>query len=94
MQKKSGNAVITNTLTGDTYHFIGDKFVLSAILTLTQEEIMIAEWMAQELQPKQIAQLLEISEKTFGRKREVLYKKLDVSSPVGVVHKAHLMGII
>ena len=93
-QENSGNATITNTATGETYNFIDGKFVLSAIPSLTREEVLILELQASELSVQQISERLQISESSLWRKREVLCRKLGVISSVGAVHKAHLLGIL
>jgi DNA-binding CsgD family transcriptional regulator len=93
VQPKSGNAVIMNIATGDLYNFNGDKFVLSCTPVLTGDEMMILRWMTQEQSVQQMSKLMGVSVSSIRRKCNSLFKKLDVSSPVGAVHKAHLWGM-
>jgi hypothetical protein len=99
-EKKSGSPLIIDRKTGEQYNFIDKKFVKSNTHLPTQEEIMILNWMVQELSDEKMSdQLNEQLETTttvanFKRKKRELYDKLDVSTSAAAIHKAHLMGII
>ncbi|MDR0438102.1 MAG: LuxR C-terminal-related transcriptional regulator [Bacteroidales bacterium] len=89
-----GVAHITNMTTGARYDFIKNKFALSKIEVLSNEETQILEWMVKDISPEQICGLLAVSISNFKRRRQNIYKKLGVNTPAGAIHKAHLMGII
>jgi len=94
-KSRSGEPYILDRKTGERYDFIDDTFVKSQTLLLTQDEIAILSLMVQELSDEKMCELLEISSvANFKYKKRMLFQKLDVSTSVGAVHKAHLMGVI
>jgi DNA-binding CsgD family transcriptional regulator len=94
-EKKSGNPHIIDRKTGEQYDFIDNKFVKSNTHILTQEEVMILNWMVQELSDEKMSEQLGTSTvANFKRKKRELYNKLGVSAAAAAIHKAHLMGII
>jgi len=93
-EKRPGNATVTNTETGEVYVYVNDEYVLSDLPAITQEELQILELMCNDLPNEQIMLQLNFSERSFWRKRQRLFNKLNVQSGTGAIHKAHLMGII
>jgi DNA-binding CsgD family transcriptional regulator len=94
-EKKSGGSLIIDRKTGEQYNFIDNKFVKSDTHILTQEEVMILNWMVQELSDERMSELLKDSSvHNFKHKKRALLKKLGATTSVGDIHKAHLMGII
>ena len=93
-QKRSGNATITNTQTGEHYVFIDGRYVLSEALAITQDELLILELMCNDLSMDRIMSQLKIPKSSFMRKKQQLFSKLDVKNAAGAVYKAGLMGII
>jgi len=93
-EKQSGNAMITNIETGEQYVFKNGQYILSDKLAVTQEELLILELLCEDLAAKQIAKQMDISDDSYRRKKEVLFKKLDVKNAHGAVYKAGLMGLV
>jgi len=94
-QKESGNAAIYDRKTKERYNFINKEFVKVAPLSFTEEELAILGRMVTGLSDKEIGEQLNISSlANFKRKKKELYKKLQVFTSAGAVHKAHLLGLI
>ncbi|MDR2906959.1 MAG: helix-turn-helix domain-containing protein [Bacteroidales bacterium] len=91
---EDNRSMIVNSATGERYEFMNGSFVLSDTDALTQEELMILEWMAKELSAEYICDQMKISESSLKRKKQKIYTKLGVLSSSGAIRKAHLMGII
>jgi DNA-binding CsgD family transcriptional regulator len=92
--KTLAKAIMMNTKTGDQYFFIDDEFVLSNTKVLTNEDIQILKWFAEDQTREQICDILYISESTFKRKRKAIFEKLNVQTATGAVHKAGTMGLL
>jgi len=94
-RKESGHPTIVNTLSGIQYEFDKNRFYKQDKLALTNDELMILEWLIKGLSDKQICELLNnMSISNFKRRKRMLFQKLDVGTSAGAVHKAHLIGII
>lgn len=85
---------ITNKKTGEQYRFINNKFTLIEAKSITNEEIIILEWLIKDLPDKQMSELFKIPLHNFKRKKRALFQKLEVGTSAGAIHKAHLMGLI
>jgi DNA-binding CsgD family transcriptional regulator len=90
----SCQAHIVNQQTSETYDFIDNKFVLSDVKALTLEEISILNYLTKDMMTKQIVDLLDISESTIMRKKNIIFDKLGVKSSYAAIHKAAKLGII
>jgi ATP/maltotriose-dependent transcriptional regulator MalT len=93
-QKRSGNATITHTETGEHYVFADGRYVLSDALAVTQDELLLLELMCNDLSMDRIMSQLKIPKSSFHLKKQRLFEKLDVKNVGGAVYKAGLMGLI
>jgi len=101
-ERMKNKASIINRETGRKYDFINGSFILSNAPPITPEEIQILKWMVMGLPDKHMCSLLNnemdnetcISLNTFNARKRRLFKKLEISTSAGAVHKAHLMGLI
>jgi DNA-binding NarL/FixJ family response regulator len=87
-------AKITNIKTGETHHYIKDTFVLSESKVLTMEEIKILELLSTDVPPKNVYEMLGISERCFHQKKQKIFDKLNVQSWIAAVHQAHKLKIL
>jgi DNA-binding NarL/FixJ family response regulator len=87
-------AHIANVQTGEQYDFIEGKFVPSIITSLTPDETTILLHMAKDMQRKQIAESLNISESSIKKKKQILFDKLNVKTSAAAVYKATMLKII
>jgi DNA-binding CsgD family transcriptional regulator len=87
-------ASIINIETGKTYDFINGEFTKSEIRVLTPDEITILTYATQDMQVKQICDVLHISESNLKRKRLALFDKLDVKTMSAAIYKATLLKLI
>ncbi|MDR2908092.1 MAG: LuxR C-terminal-related transcriptional regulator [Bacteroidales bacterium] len=62
---------------------------------LTDEELMVLEWMIKGLSDKQICEHLNNMPITnFNRKKRTLYDKLQAGTAAEAIYKAHRWGVI
>ena len=87
-------ASMINHSTGDEYVFINDKFILTETKTLSDEDIRILKWWAEDLTTEQICDELRISESSYKRKRKKIFDKLNVQTPAGAVFKAGALRLL
>jgi DNA-binding NarL/FixJ family response regulator len=90
---------IFNHRTGEQFDFINDEFVKAPNLSLTDEELMILEWMIKGLSDKLICERLGDGDKpmpttNFKRRKRILYDKLEASTSAEAIYKAKMMGVI
>jgi DNA-binding CsgD family transcriptional regulator len=87
-------AHIANIQTGEQYDFIDGRFVPSIIAALSPDEVTILLHMAKDMQRKQIADALNISESSIKKKKQLLFDKLNVKTSAAAVYKATMLKII
>jgi DNA-binding CsgD family transcriptional regulator len=90
----SHKANISNFETGEAYNFINSKFIHCDVKILTPDEITILEYLAKDMQSKEIYNLLKISESALMRTKKQIFTKLGVKTATGAIHKAHLMRLV
>ena len=93
-EKRSGNATVTNTETGEQHVYTNERYILSDKLAITQEELLILDLLCNDLNQEQIMLQLGISKPNYRRKRQVLFNKLNVKNTHGAIYKAGLMGVV
>ena len=93
-EKRLGNAMVTHIGTGEQYVYMDERYVLSEQLALNQNDLLILKLICDDLADAQIISQLGICVRTFKRKKELLFSKLNVKNAGAAVYKAHLMGII
>jgi DNA-binding CsgD family transcriptional regulator len=92
---ESGHPTILNRKTGERYDLIHTKFVKTQHQILTDEELMILEWMVKGLSDKLICERLNFMPMTnFKRRKRILYDKLNAGTAAEAIHNAHLGGMI
>ena len=87
-------ASMINHSTGDEYVFVDDEFILTEKKTLSDEDIRILKWLAEDLTAEQICDELRISESSYKRKRKKIFDKLNVQTPAGAVFKAGTLRLL
>ena len=92
-QKRSDNATVTNTETGEQHVYTNGRYILSDEFAITQNDLLILELMRNDLSTEQIIAQLDISLPKYRRKRQMLFDKLNVKNVGGAVYKAGLMGL-
>ncbi len=92
---QSGHNVCILNLEADTrYDFNGTIFVPSKVSLLTAAEREILQLLLKNMQETEICDALQISKYKYHRIKNLIYKKLEVSTSVGAVHRAHQLGLI
>ncbi len=92
--QESGHPTIFNRRTGERYDYIDSNFVKTHQPIVTDEELMILEWMIKGLSDKEICERLNHMPITnFKRRKRILYGKLNANNAAEAIHQAHLLGI-
>lgn len=87
-------ANIVNFKTGEQFDYVDGKFVSAIAKSLTADEVAILSHMAKDLQRKEIADTLKISEGSIKKKKQTLFEKLNVKTSTAAVYKATVMKLI
>jgi DNA-binding CsgD family transcriptional regulator len=87
-------ASIVNYKTGEQFEYIDGKFLPTVAKSLTTDEIAILSHMAKDLQRKEIAEMLKVSEASIKKKKQTLFNKLNVKTSTAAVYKATVMKLI
>lgn len=93
-QTTENNACIVNPVTQTRYDFIKDEFVPSNISVPTQKELEVLHLLAKDMLETDICKTLNLKKGMYHYIRGSLFKKLEVKTPAGAVHRAHQLGII
>lgn len=91
--KDTNSASIVNVVGNEKYKYLNSVFQLSEFEDITKEEIKILSWMVNDFTSEEMCSLLKISDSSFKRKRQRMFKKFNVQTAAAAVHKAHLLGI-
>ena len=92
--EEKDSATITNTQTGEHFVFHNDKYVLSDKLAITHEDLIFLKMLCDDFTNEEIMSRLGVDERSFRRKRQRLFVKLNSTHATAAIHKAHLRGII
>jgi len=77
--------VVRRVLDGEIIWQLDDaEIIIPKYSKLTKPELVFAQLLLDDNSKKQVMALLKISEKTFRRRRDSLYEKCKVSSPLGL----------
>jgi len=91
-QKKSRQASLFNTKTGDRYKFIDNRFDKIPDCVLTEEELRILDYMVKGFHTDEISTLLKVSSSNIKHKKREMYKKMGVKTSAEAIHWVHLEG--
>ncbi len=94
VSKESRIAYLVSRKTGVWFEFCEDGFVSMRNFEIAQEDEKILKMMLQNKSDKEIAMELDIPQTTFSSRKQRLMDKLNVSSLAGLIHQAHLLGVI
>jgi len=94
LTQKTTKACIDNCITGERFDYFDNTFVLSEQSQLTQDEITILRYLANNMQLKSIGNAMGISPSSVDRKKKSAFKKLGVTEPTAAVYRASKMNLI
>jgi DNA-binding NarL/FixJ family response regulator len=74
--------------------FINGMFVSSDYKALTEEEMLVLEWLVKDLSDKEICKAINIPKYSLNRIKKKIFNKLDANNSRSAVYRAGLMGLI